>query len=145
LEVLKPTDYLARSYVDEDGNRIGLYLGYHGGGPDSGPIHSPKHCLPGSGWQEVSTVAGALAVAGQNIQLVRAVYQNGYSKELFLYWFQVKGKTLSNEYTLKLAEVTNSIFQNRRDSAFIDLDKALAVGEQFIRDFYPHIVAVLPR
>ena len=153
LEVLKPTDYLSRSYVDEDGNRVGLYLGYHGGGPESGPIHSPKHCLPGSGWQEVSTEAGELTVEGQNIHLVRSVYQNGYSKELFLYWFQVKGQTLSSEYTLKLAEVTNSIFFNRRDSAFIrlavpvnqDLDKAVAVGEHFIRDFYPHIAAVLPR
>jgi EpsI family protein len=153
LEVLKPTDYLSRSYVDQAGNRIGFYLGYHGGGPDSGPIHSPKHCLPGSGWQEVSTEAGELAVAGKNIHLVRAVYQNGYSKELFLYWFQVKGQTLANEYTLKLAEVTNSIFSNRRDSAFIrlavpvdhDLDQAIEVGERFIRDFYPHIADVLPR
>lgn len=153
LKALKPTDYLSRSYVDEEGSRVGLYLGYHGGGPDSGPIHSPKHCLPGSGWQEVSTETGELSVAGKNIHLVRAVYQNGYRKELFLYWFQVKGKTLSDEYTLKLAEVTNSIFHNRRDSAFIrlvvpvddDLNKAQAVGEQFIRDFYPHIEAVLPR
>jgi EpsI family protein len=101
----------------------------------------------------VSTEAGELAVAGKNIRLVRAVYQNGYSKELFLYWFQVKGQTLANEYTLKLAEVTNSIFSNRRDSAFIrlavpvdhDLDKAMEVGERFIRDFYPHIADVLPR
>lgn len=153
LEVLKPTDYLSRSYVDRDGNRVGFYLGYHGGGPGSGGIHSPKNCLPGSGWLKVSSESGSLKVAEENIHLVRAVYQNGYSKELFIYWFQVKGQTLANEYTLKLAEVTNSIFQNRRDSAFIrlsvpvdqDLDTALAVGENFIRDFYPHIAAVLPR
>jgi EpsI family protein len=153
LEVLKPTDYLARSYVDRDGNRLGFYLGYHGGGPDSGPIHSPKHCLPGSGWQEISTETGALSVGGQNINHVRAVYQNGYNRELFLYWFQVKGKTLGNEYALKVAEMVNSVFHNRRDSAFIrislpfteDQDKAVALAEQFVRDFYPHIVEVLPR
>ncbi len=153
LEVLKPTDYLARSYVDKNGNRVGLYLGYHGGGPDSGPIHSPKHCLPGSGWQEVSTETGELAVDGKNIHLVRAVYQNGYSNELFIYWFQVKGKNLVSEYALKIAEVTNSIFYNRKDSAFIrisvpvanDLDETVAVGERFVRDFYPHIVSVLPK
>lgn len=153
LEVLKPTDYLSRSYVDQKGNRVGFYLGYHGGGPDSGPIHSPKHCLPGSGWQELSTEVGELTVADRDIQLVRSVYQNGYSNELFLYWFQVKGKTLANEYALKIAEVTNSIFYNRKDSAFIrisvpvadDIDEAIAVGEQFVRDFYPHISSVLPK
>lgn len=153
LAVLKPTDYLARSYVDQAGNRISLYLGYHGGGPESGPIHSPKHCLPGSGWQVVSTVPGEMSVVGENIQLVRAVYQNGYNRELFLYWFQVKGKTLANEYALKVAEVFNSILHNRRDSAFIrislpftgDQDEAVALAEQFVRDFYPHIAEVLPR
>jgi len=153
LEVLKPTDYLSRSYSDQQGNQIGFYLGYHGGGPESGPIHSPKHCLPGSGWQEVSTEVGEMAVAGQTINLVRSVYQNGYNRELFLYWFQVKGKSLANEYALKIAEVTHSIFHNRKDSAFIrisvpvadDLDEAMAVGERFVRDFYPHIAEVLPR
>lgn len=153
IAVLKPSDYLARSYVNEEGQRIGLYLGYHGGGPESGPIHSPKHCLPGSGWQEVSTRAGTLEVAGEKINLVRAVYQSGYSHELFLYWFQVRGQTLASEYILKLTEVTNSILYNRRDSAFIrlavpvqdDMEQALALGEGFIQDFYPHIKAVLPR
>ncbi|APG26461.1 EpsI family protein [Syntrophotalea acetylenivorans] len=153
LEVLKPTDYLSRSYTDQKGNRVGFYLGYHGGGPDSGPIHSPKHCLPGSGWQELSAETGELTVDGANIHLVKAVYQNGYSNELFIYWFQVKGKSLVNEYALKIAEVTNSIFYNRKDSAFIrisvpvteDLDKAVAVGERFVRDFYPHICSVLPK
>lgn len=153
LEVLQPTDYLYRTYVDDQGHRLTLYLGYHDGGPDSGPIHSPKHCLPGGGWQVLSTAAGVLTVGEEKINLVKAVYQNGQSKELFLYWFQVKGKTLANEYALKLAEVTNSIFHNRKDSAFIrisvpfedDPDKAVALGERFVQDFYPHIAAVLPR
>jgi EpsI family protein len=153
LEVLKPTDYLMRGYEDQDGNQVGLYLGYHGGGPDSGPIHSPKHCLPGSGWQEVSTETGKLVVDGRDIRLVRAVYQNGNRKELFVYWFQVQGRTLANEYALKVAEVANSIFRNRRDAAFIRIavsfednpDRSQALAERFIRDFYPHIAAVLPK
>lgn len=152
LEVLKPTDYISRNYVDTQGHRVAIYLGYHGGGPESGPIHSPKHCLPGSGWHNLSTNPGKLQVAGQELNLVRAVYQNGSANELFLYWFQVKGKTLSGEYSLKFSEVFNSIFYNRRDSAFIrisvpfdgDLDEALAVGEGFVQTFYPHIVSVLP-
>jgi EpsI family protein len=152
LEVLLPTDYLYRTYADDQGHRLTFYLGYHDGGPDSGPIHSPKHCLPGSGWQELSTTAGVLTVGEEKINLAKAVYQNGHSKELFLYWFQVKGKTLSNEYALKLAEVTNSIFHNRKDSAFIrvsipfedDLDKAVSLGERFVRDFYPSIETILP-
>ncbi|BCR05271.1 EpsI family protein [Desulfuromonas versatilis] len=152
LEVLKPTDYISRMYQDGEGKRVSIYLGYHGGGPESGPIHSPKHCLPGSGWHEMSSVSGEMNLGGERINLVRSTYQNGYAKELFLYWYQVKGRTLNDEYALKFAEVKNSILHNRRDSAFVrvsvpfeeDVEQAVAVGERFIRDFYPHIQRVLP-
>ena len=152
LAVLKPTDYLSRVYIDGKKNRVSFYLGYHGGGPDSGPIHSPKHCLPGSGWQSLSTRETKLPVGAEKISMVQAVYQNGDAKELFLYWFQVRGESITNEYILKLSEIKNSILYSRRDSAFIrisvsfedDLDKAVAVGECFIRDFYPYIRTVLP-
>ena len=152
LKNLKPTDYLSRVYVDGAGNRVVFYLGYHGGGPDSGPIHSPKHCLPGSGWQILRQEKKAVPVAGGRVPSVQALYQSGEEKMLFLYWFQVKGAALTNEYALKFAEIKNSMLYNRRDSAFIrisvmagdDVERAVAVGERFVRDFYPIIVAVLP-
>jgi len=152
LNVLKPTDYLSRQYQGADGARVALYIGYHGGGKGSGGIHSPKHCLPGSGWYEVSSKRDHLEVNGERINLVRAVYQKGESKEMFIYWFHVKGRTLSEEYSLKLAEITNSFLYRRRDSAFIrvsvpfetDEQGAAAVGERFVRDFYPVIREFLP-
>ncbi|MCD6332942.1 MAG: EpsI family protein, partial [Bacteroidales bacterium] len=152
LAVLKPTDYLSRVYIDEEGNRVSFYLGYHGGGPESGPIHSPKHCLPGSGWQLFSTREKELSLGPEKISMVQAVYQNGDARELFLYWFQVRGVSITSEYVLKFTEIKNSILYSRRDSAFIrlsvsfkdDLDAAVAVGERFIKDFYAEISAVLP-
>jgi len=153
LKQLRPTDYLYRVYADDDRRSVSLYLGYHGGGPESGPIHSPKHCLPGSGWMNISEQSKTLTIGDDEVRLVEAVYQNGGQRELFLYWFQVKGATLTNEYALKLAEITNSILHNRRDSTFVRVSVpyqegdagALEVGERFVRDFYPHIKAVLPR
>ena len=153
LKQLRPTDYLYRVYADDDRRSVSLYLGYHGGGPESGPIHSPKHCLPGSGWMNISEQSKTLSIGDDEVRLVEAVYQNGGQRELFLYWFQVKGATLTNEYALKLAEITNSILHNRRDSTFVRVSVpyqegdagALEVGERFVRDFYPHIKAVLPR
>ena len=113
LEVLKPTDYLYRSYKDQAGNRVTLYLGYHSGGPGSGQIHSPKQCLPGGGWFKLSEVKRTIQVAGKELPFVQAVYQNDDQKELFFYFFQVKGRVLTNEYSLKIAEITNSIFHNK--------------------------------
>jgi EpsI family protein len=153
LNVLKASDYISRQYTDEAGNKVTFYLGYHSGSRDAGGIHSPKHCLPGSGWFEVSSQRGLLDLDGKRLQVVRSIYQKGENKELFLYWFQVKGKSLSDEYSLKLAEITNSLLYRRRDSAFIrisvpfeaDQAKAVALGERFAKDFYPVIQEFLPK
>lgn len=152
LAVLKPTDYLSRTYADRDGTKVQLYIGYHGGGSDSGEIHSPKNCLPGSGWQQISSARGVIDSKKGRVNLVKAVYSQGSREEYFFYWFQVQEKTLSNEYSLKLAEITNSLFQRRRDAAFIRITIPAAtevirpevVGERFVKDFYPLIREFLP-
>ncbi|MEJ2201664.1 MAG: EpsI family protein, partial [Desulfuromonadaceae bacterium] len=108
---------------------------------------------PGSGWLKLSENVRSLEIAGQKLNLVEAVYQNGDARELFLYWFQVKGQSITNEYALKFAEVKNSILYNRRDSAFVRISVPYHEGEQgipdlaeqFVRDFYAQIVAVLPQ
>lgn len=152
-KVLKATDVLFRQYVSSEGRPVNLYVGYHGGGKGSGEIHSPKQCLPGSGWFEVSTKRMQLDVSGKKINLVQAIYQKGENKELFLYWFAVKDKTLNDEYSLKIAEITNSMLYRRRDAAFVrisipfDTDElgALESGERFIKDFFPVIQIYLPK
>lgn len=153
LAVLLPTDYLSRTYIDSSGNRLSLYVGFHDGGPNSGPIHSPKQCLPGSGWNYLKNEVRYVKDDGNEIPYVSAIYQKDTEKQLFLYWFQVRDQILTNEYALKLAMVKNSMVGNRRDSSFIRLSvmatdgeaKATEIGEQFIRDFYPAIREALPQ
>jgi EpsI family protein len=151
-KVLMATDTLTRRYETVDGKSVDLYIGYHGGGKDSGEIHSPKHCLPGSGWFEISTKRRLLDVSGTKVNLVQAIYQKGGSRQLFLYWFQVQDKTINDEYSLKMAEILNSILYRRRDAAFIrisvpfeaDEQATLALGERFARDMFPIIRGFLP-
>lgn len=153
LEVLKPTDYLSREYLNTvDGSRVRLYIGYHNGGKETGGIHSPKHCLPGSGWYEMITGKIPVELQGGTEQLVRAVYSKGDQKTLFLYWFQMKGRIINNEYSLKLGEITHSILYGRRDEAFIrisvsasdDVGGAEVIAKRFGRDFKPLIDKFLP-
>ncbi len=155
LAVLLPSDYLSRGYRNTEGDRVSLYIGYHDGGPDSGPIHSPKQCLPGSGWNRLHAQSHELVTpAGDKLSYVSAVYQKDVEKQMFLYWFQVRDEMLTNEYALKFSMLRNSVTSNRRDSAFVrislpvidgDEEGARAVGEQFARDFMPAIHASLPR
>lgn len=152
LKVLKPSDYLARQYEAVNGRQVGLYIGYHNGSRESGEIHSPKNCLPGSGWQQVTTTQTVLAGLPDTIHLTRAVYQKGDNKELFLYWFQVRDKSISDEYALKLSGIASAILYGRKDASFIRISvpfvvnehEAAAIGTSFIRDTYPMIRAFLP-
>ena len=153
LAVLLPTDYLSRSYENSRGERLSLYIGYHDGGPSSGPIHSPKQCLPGSGWNRLNDGARQLTVNGEQMAYVSSLYQKDTEKQLFLYWFQVRDQFLTNEYALKFAMAKNSFLSNRRDSSFIRLsvmvkdgeDDARLIGEDFIKAFLPAIQESLPR
>ena len=148
LGILNPTDYLSRYYVHPQGGGVSLYIGYH----NAGGVHSPRHCLPGGGWHKVAEREMDMTVKGKTLHFVRAVYRKDGESELFLYWYRVKGKTLSDEYVLKAYEILNSLLYRRRDLAFIrislpvagDEKRAFSVAERFIRDFYPVIEEFLP-
>lgn len=150
--VLKASDTLLRQYVGARDEKVNLYIGYHGGGEGSGEIHSPKHCLPGSGWLEQSSVRSRVTAGGQELDLVQAVYQKGESCELFLYWYQVREKSLSDEFSLKGLQVLNSLLHRRRDASFIrisvpfqgDARQAADTGRRFLQDAFPAIRSFLP-
>jgi EpsI family protein len=152
LEKLRPSDYVVRTYVKPGQIPVYLYIGFHSGGKDSGPIHSPKHCLPGAGWLKLKEDKDEIDVNSKKINIVKALFQKGEGKELFLYWYYVRGRALTSEYALKLAEISSSIVHRRRDSAFIrvaipfdsDEEQAFSSGTAFIKDFYPVMEEFLP-
>ena len=152
LSLLRPTEYLSRRYVRSDGASVDMYLSYFDGSPEGGRIHSPKNCLPGGGWTELSSERIEMNIDGESVSLVRAVYGSGESKEVLYYWFAMRGQTISNEFSLKMAEITGSIFHRRRDQSFtrIAVQARDDVGvtqkqiEEFLMDFYPVIREYLP-
>ncbi len=151
LKILRPTDYLMRSYADSGGHFIDLYVGYHNGGASSGPIHSPRNCLPGSGWFPLGNSEMSVAVPGGNLALVRAVYAKEDQKVTFYYWYQLKGEVITNDLGMKLAELRNTLLHRRRDAAFIRVNVRDLSGTQadklaadFINGLYPALNNYLP-
>ena len=153
LQVLKPTDYLSAQYVNPRGDKVNLYIGYHGGGKGGGEIHSPKHCLPGAGWFMVSEQLLPLKINGRDLPVVQSVYQKGGEKELFIYWFRAKGdEAITSEVGLKLAQIRSSVVSRRRDATFIRISAPAGTDERskqaavnkFIQDFYPLFQKFLP-
>lgn len=152
LDMLRPTEYLSKRYTRQDGAVADLYVGFHDGARQSGGIHSPKNCLPGSGWFEVSSEQVRFELQEKPLDVVVSVYQHGATTDLFLYWFQVGGAAVSNEYAMKFHEVMNSVRYGRRDAAFIRIivpivgtkEAALAQAEDFLKAMYPSLKRTLP-
>lgn len=146
LAVLKPSDYLSRLYRAHDGRIVELYIGRHSGREGKG-IHSPKHCLPGSGWHEVSSRIARLEVNGAKIAAVQSLYQMDGQSMLLLYWFQVGRRTLTSEYALKIYEVVEEFRRGYREAVFVRMatpvhgstETAAAAQYEFLRAAYPSL------
>jgi len=153
LDILRPTDYLSRTYADPKGNVVTLYIGYHGGREGDGGIHSPKNCLPGAGWfLDSSDIIPVETGKKENADIVNTVMTKGMTTLSFYYWFQVRGKVLNDEYSLKLAEVWNTLTAQRKDASFVRISMRIPKGadgrsevlDRFVSDFYPTIHEFLP-
>ena len=105
LNELKLTDYAIINYAQpESGNSINFYSAYYQSQRKGVSVHSPKGCIPGDGWQ--ITQFGQLDFPdikfdGNVLQFNRAVIQKGDSRQLVYYWFQQRGRTITNEYLEK--------------------------------------------
>jgi len=120
LKVAAVDDYLNRVYQAPDGGAVGLYVGYYKSQQTGDVIHSPKNCLPGSGWQPVT--AGHLNISlpdGTLAPVNLYVIERGLDRQLVLYWYQSHGRIIASEYWAKIYMVGDAIRMNRTDSALV--------------------------
>jgi EpsI family protein len=120
LAVLRASDYLLRNYKSADGRITNFYVGYYASQRDGATYHSPLNCLPGSGW--VMSDPGKVAITPQGrapFVANKYVIQNGDHKELLVYWYQGRGRSVASEYWGKVYTVFDSVRLRRSDGAMV--------------------------
>jgi EpsI family protein len=120
LSVLRASDYLLRNYKNADGRFANFYVGYYASQRDGATYHSPLNCLPGSGW--VMSEPGRVTITpnGRSAFVVnKYVIQNGDHKEVLLYWYQGRGRSVASEYWGKVYTVFDSVRLRRSDGAMV--------------------------
>ncbi|MCJ7600942.1 MAG: EpsI family protein, partial [Desulfobulbaceae bacterium] len=55
MDSLGVDHYIMREYRNKDGYPLWLYVGFYESQTAGEIIHSPKHCMPGSGWNPLQT------------------------------------------------------------------------------------------
>ena len=156
LQVLKVDDYMMRQYSNEQELPLGLYVGYYKSMRQGATYHSPKNCLPGSGWYFVQTGKIPLHTADHNVGTVdinKFIIQKGLDKQLVLYWYQDRGRIITSEYWAKIHMVFDAITRHRTDGAFVritvpfmqeDEERALEQGKSFAEKIFPLLHEYLP-
>ncbi|HEV8412526.1 MAG TPA: EpsI family protein [Bryobacteraceae bacterium] len=116
--------------------------------------HSPKNCLPGSGWERIS--AGEMTIdvgRAAPITVNRYVVAYGSQRDLVLYWYQSRDRVVADEYKAKFWVMADAIRLNRTDTALVrvivplankDEAKAQATATDFVKSFYSTLLDYLP-
>jgi EpsI family protein len=161
LDVLKLTDYMMRVYVPVrteqavSGFRLPVYLyvGFYESQRTGATYHSPKHCLPGAGWQfveaEPAVVAGPY---GADVTVNKVLIQKGLDKQVILYWYQDRGRVMASEYWAKAYLIWDAMTMHRTDGSLVrislpvgtSVEDAYRQGFAFMQDAWPLLQGYLP-
>lgn len=148
IEALKFDDYFLADYL-KNGVLVNLYIAYYERQLSGQSAHSPATCLPGNGWIMEEMGEKELELDNGNTLLVnRAVIQKGEQKQLVYYWFQQRGRNLTNEYGVKWYLIKDSIQNNRSDGALVRFTTVvkddLSNSELQMTELVRNVVTVLP-
>lgn len=154
-DVLKADDLMSRVYASNEGGAE-LFIAYFKTQREGQSPHSPKNCLPGSGWQTVPAESGRVDVPVPNgsIHINRYVVSKGEAQSVVYYWYQQQGRVIADEFAAKFYLVSDSIRRHRSDAALVrivvptradSVQKAEQVGVDFIASAYPVVSTFLPR
>lgn len=114
------TSYVSRVYEAADSSRTTafiVYVGYYDKQTQGRTIHSPKNCLPGSGWEPLASRTETLVTSAGTVLVNRYLLQKGREQALVLYWYQGRGRVAWNEYRVKWDLLRDAAIRRRSDEA----------------------------
>ena len=151
--VLGTKDFILREYVDAEAVPVWLYVSYFGRQKQGAASHSPRHCLPGAGWQPLDEqrVPYPLA-AGPTPTINEIVFGKNDQRQLVYYWFRERDRIVASEYMVKFYLMWDALLRRRTDGALVRVSTPVdgstpAARERavrFMQQALPQLDAILP-
>jgi EpsI family protein len=155
-EVLKADDTLFRFYANPSRGRVAVSLfvaAFRSQRTGKSP-HSPKNCLPGSGWTQLSSELYPIQLDnGRTIGVNRYIVSHGQDRSLVMYWYQSRDRVVADEFKAKFWVMADSIRLNRTDTALVrvvvpiieqDEEAATTTAVDFVKSFFQPLHNYLP-
>src|SRR5882762_6005585 len=96
LKTLQLTSYLSRTYAKE-GTQLGLLVAFYAQQRAGESMHSPKHCLPGSGWEIWKHGTAEFEMGGEPIRINNYGIENSGVRKVMLYWYHSADRVVASE------------------------------------------------
>ena len=149
------SNYLLRYFTDPESSKgFSVYVGYYAHQRNGKTIHSPKNCLPGSGWEPLSATVRQVKVRGGTVAINRYVLAQGGERALVYYWYQGRGRVAASEYRVKWELLRDAALKARTEEAMVRIVVPLGAGEDdaaadlmaddTVRELVPELQRVLP-
>jgi EpsI family protein len=145
-------DYINRVYSGGT-LPIQLFVGYYKDQRSGDRIHSPRNCLPGSGWEPVHS--GRVQIGseqGRPVMVNEVLVEQGTSRDMVLYWYQSHRRIIASEYWAKYWLVVDALRHRTTDGAMVRIWTTAADGDgnarsratAFASHIYPQVAELLP-
>ena len=138
--------YVTRTYTTAGAAPVGLYIAYYAQQRPNVSIHSPLHCLPGTGWEplEVSTVDLSTDSA---LYARRLLVRKNLDRDVVLYWYAIHGRNVAGEFASRFWLLRDSLLSGRSDAALVrvtaPVQSSVAAADDaadaFARALAPHV------
>jgi EpsI family protein len=149
-DVLKADDVVTRAYASPLSQAgANLFVAYFRSQRSGKAPHSPKNCLPGSGWTQLRSGRIAIPIPDAAPLVVnRYVVAKGDNQSMVFYWYQSSRRVEASEYWAKIFLVLDAIRYNRSDTALVrvvvpisngDQESAQRAGVDFVRAVFPQV------
>lgn len=154
FNILGVEDYIMANFSKGRGQGVNLYVGFYQSQSKGDLIHSPKNCMPGSGWNIVQSAAIPINLpkSGKTIKIAKLLLNKDGQKQVVYYWFQSRGRIICSEYMQKIWLVVDSVTKNRTDGSFVRLIAPVIKNEteaeilltQFADEIFPVLNQFIP-
>ncbi len=113
------TNYVARIYSRDSVLAFTTLVSYYDRQTRGRTIHSPKNCLPGAGWEVVSTGTETLSAGGTTHQINRYILRKGNTQAVVYYWYQGRGRVVASEYVVKWNLLRDAALRGHTEEALV--------------------------
>lgn len=120
---------LRQNYTRSDGKKLELFVGYYRDQKFGAQVHSPQHCLPGSGWTILRYDKFKLPFADASFANQLHINKNEVD-QFVIYWFASGGELVQTEWALKLRLLLNAFQHRPTEVYFYRLCMPFVAGEE---------------